>query len=185
MPASCDLPCVIACLSYVGLGLCYKLIFSAHAHSCLARHFRDQQFAGITGSKLVATAARNITPFKAPHEHVGLNWDFSPGICLLLGAATARQKRQTAARANLNKPALPASFLLLATPPSKLLSRKNRECWKRKTWQFLSVSRQRYLAIPQQSEGKPHCPTACLSSSTARLENWTRHQFFVLAGKSC
>ena len=40
----------------MGLGLCYKLIFSAHAHSCLARHFRDQQFAGITGSKLVATA---------------------------------------------------------------------------------------------------------------------------------
>ena len=123
--------------------------------------------------------SRKVIAFR-PHEHAGLNRDFSPGIYLLLGAATARQKRQTAARANLNKPAFPASFLLLATPPSKLLSRLNAKCWKRKSSQFQGVSRQRYLAIHKQSEGKPHCPTACLSSSTARLKNWTRHQFFVL-----
>ena len=128
---------------------------------------------------------RNITTFKAPHEHVGLNRYFSPGTCLLLGAATARQKRHAAARANLSKPALPASFSLLATPSSKVLSRLNAGCWKWKSWQFQSVSCQRYLAIPQQSEGKPHCPTACLSSSTARLENWTRHQFLVLAERNC
>ena len=92
---------------------------------------------------------RNITPFKAPHEHVGLNRDFSPGICLLLGAATARQKRQKAARADLSKPALPAQFFLLATPSSKLLSRLNAKCWKRKSWQYQGVFCQRYLGKSQ------------------------------------